>query len=370
MTNKTRRNAPRGFTLLEMMIVVLISLLIMAVIVPIFKLTTHTVQAVERKLAIYESARNILDNLAYELKQSVANERGGLFCIKKYRFMDKDPFTPPQTNLKNRFYESRREADAVFFTLHQAGGFRFNKGTSMAGSMSFPMAYPQWNMMYPEGWRASFRSSLFTRVDGGGGISATDGDYDSGYYSAQDSDVSLIEFSGCYESLSNVVKLWQEGPPAYTQHVHHYDPQFFDDLSPGRELMRPYQSIGTAMGNQKFRKVSTTRCMDIEFAWWDDTKKAFTILPDYEYAEAIYFAPIPKAVRVTITVCDPNRRGRVTLSRVVSLPSGTGYGAIYRNASSKGDRDFLNKSDSDFTPAPYNRVKNLGALEPTYGSYP
>ena len=43
----------RGFTLLEMMVVVTISLLLMVLVVPIFQICTRTVRTVERKLALY-----------------------------------------------------------------------------------------------------------------------------------------------------------------------------------------------------------------------------------------------------------------------------------------------------------------------------
>ena len=51
----------RGFTLLEMMTVLAISLGLMLIIVPVFTVSTRVVERVERKLAVYESARGILD---------------------------------------------------------------------------------------------------------------------------------------------------------------------------------------------------------------------------------------------------------------------------------------------------------------------
>src|SRR5476649_1096975 len=85
----------RAFTLVEMMVVLTVSLLLMTMIVPIFRLSTKTVQVVERKLAVYESARNVLDLVESELQLAISNEKGEHFSIKHVSWIDTDTFTPP-----------------------------------------------------------------------------------------------------------------------------------------------------------------------------------------------------------------------------------------------------------------------------------
>ncbi|HYF51762.1 MAG TPA: prepilin-type N-terminal cleavage/methylation domain-containing protein, partial [Planctomycetota bacterium] len=107
---------PRGFTLLEMMIVLSITLLMMVLIVPIFQVSTRTVQRVEQKLKTYEAARMILDLLEGEIMQAVtANERGEIFSIKNFDFKDNDKFTPDFDPAKRYSLSSRRESDMALY---------------------------------------------------------------------------------------------------------------------------------------------------------------------------------------------------------------------------------------------------------------
>jgi hypothetical protein len=63
--------------------------------------------------------------------------------------------------------------------------------------------------------------------------------------------------------------------------------------------------------------------MDLSIAVWDETDRKFHRVPSLH---AVYFAPIPKAVLIRMTVCDINKKGRISYSRVIRLPSGTGNG--------------------------------------------
>jgi prepilin-type N-terminal cleavage/methylation domain-containing protein len=91
MKNTPRRD--RGFTLLEMMTVLAIALILMMMMVEVFKVSTHTVQIVERKLAVYEAARGLLDEVEDNVRRTGYNERGELFAIKSMSFTDNDPVT-------------------------------------------------------------------------------------------------------------------------------------------------------------------------------------------------------------------------------------------------------------------------------------
>src|SRR6185436_13543238 len=111
----------RGFTLIEMLVVLAISLMLMVLVVPVFQVTTKTVQAVERKLSVYEAARNILDIIESDVKLGVVNERGGHWSLKSVAWEDNDAFTPPGSTLitgntdkaSMAYKQSRRFADAV-----------------------------------------------------------------------------------------------------------------------------------------------------------------------------------------------------------------------------------------------------------------
>lgn len=89
------RHPQRAFTLVEMMVVLTVSLLMMTMIVPIFKVSTRTVQTVERKLAVYEAARNIIEIIESDVQLAMSNEKGDHFSIKHVSWLDTDPFTPP-----------------------------------------------------------------------------------------------------------------------------------------------------------------------------------------------------------------------------------------------------------------------------------
>src|SRR6185369_16877631 len=71
-----------GFTLVEMMIVITISLALMTMVVPIFNLVTRTTIRIERKLAVYEAARMMLDFYENEIENEIYDSRGNHFGIK------------------------------------------------------------------------------------------------------------------------------------------------------------------------------------------------------------------------------------------------------------------------------------------------
>lgn len=115
-----------GFTIIEMMVVLAICVSLMLLIVPIFRVSTGTVRNVEEKLAAYEAARNILDVMEQEIKQSMMNERGEHFSIKSVPYKDTDPFTPDQTGSAatmdtTKYTYSRREACTLNLMRPQPG---------------------------------------------------------------------------------------------------------------------------------------------------------------------------------------------------------------------------------------------------------
>jgi len=309
MRNRTLK---RGFTLIELMITIALALSMVALIVPIFQISTKTVTAVERRLTIYAATRNILDILDAELRLATINERGEHFSIKKFAYMDADPFTPAGNN---KFFESRREADAVNYMNMNPGAYRWqaNSTTRLPGSYAFPLAYGEIDSFNPEGWQVSMRSTLAYQQCQ---------EYETWTLpsrATQLADVGEIASSSIFYSTN---ALWTNtnNTPRINMHLDRYPNQ----NAPGNEI-RVGRPFNTNVGQQNMRRIEGIRLMDFDIAYWDDTAQQFLNVPD---SRVVYFAPPPKAMRVTVTVCDYQKQGQVTLSRVVWLPVGLGTGTV------------------------------------------
>jgi prepilin-type N-terminal cleavage/methylation domain-containing protein len=338
-----------GFTLIEMMVVISIALIMMLLIVPIFQVTTKTVQTVERKLAVYEAARNILDMVEADVKLAVANERGGHFSMKSLAWEDNDPFTPAGTT--KHYFESRRDADAINYVKTEPAGFAGNDKSPFAGSKSFPLGYPHLSVDNPEGWKTTIRSTLAYQT----GREWFSGDYefsDTGERwnrAEQLADVGMIETGFIFYAIRDQ---WRYFNNTVVNTTEHWD-DVPDFLGPGKEIKVPPGYAGD-QGHSAQRRYVGIRLLDIDFAYWDDVAKEFKDPPDNT---AIYFWPAPKAVRVTITVCDREKRTRLTLRRVIQVPTGLGDGVVTHSA--PGDSTY----DS---PGAYNRTKYLPNLPAVY----
>jgi prepilin-type N-terminal cleavage/methylation domain-containing protein len=338
----------RGFTLIEMMVVISIAMIMMLLIVPIFTLTTRTVQTVERKLAVYEAARNILDMVEADLKLAVANERGGHFSMKSLAWEDTDTFTPVGPK---PYFESRRDADAINYVKVEPAGFTSNDKSPFAGSKSFPLAYPHLSVDNPEAWKTTIRSTLAYQT-GREWYSADFEFSDSGERwnrTEQLADVNTIETGFIFYAVRDQWRYYNDGTQYTTQH---WD-EVPDFLGPGKEIKCPPGYAGD-QGHSAQRRYVGIRLLDMDFAYWDDVAKEFKDPPDNT---AIYFWPAPKAVRVTITVCDRDKRSRLTLRRVVQIPTGLGSGEVTHGAPGDSSYD---------APGAYNRTKYLPNLPAVY----
>ncbi|MCW8129781.1 MAG: prepilin-type N-terminal cleavage/methylation domain-containing protein [Planctomycetota bacterium] len=372
--------AMRGFTLLEMMIVVAVSLMIMVLVVPIFQVTTRTVKTVERKLALYEAARNILDILEFEIRLVARNERGEAFSIKSLTFPDNDPnklVSPPGStkpgvlDVNRRGYrESRREADVASFARHQGGGFRYAMNLNKIGSMAYPLAYPEQFNRTPEAWKASIRSTLA---------------YPRGYMNGTDNSVGYIPSrTSCIDNvrLTEVEEVAHPNNPMHNSWSDTFDfmDHLYDSFAPGNEVKlsgvdavppmaagrtgttcedaaRVTEGFANAGDDAAYavrRSVGDINLTDLDISYWDDatgsaTRYSFQDPPDNC---AVYFWPTPKAVRITISVCDLDKRGVLSICRIVHLPVGLGNQVIdntFDPAQVRLDRDMY----------PYNRAKLL-----------
>lgn len=338
----------KGFTLLEMMVVVAISLSMMVLIVPIFHVVTKSVQSVERKLTLYESARNVLDIMDSEIHQCTVNERGGHFSLKRLAWQDLDSFTPP--GLK-AFSESRRQADSIQYLVRQPGGISGSAGKPLfPGSHAFPLVYPENTAnQAAEAWKATLRSTLAYQTLGDGL------EYESRPgRPMQLEDVSLIESSMIFVAVGSG---WSRTKQADGYHVRLTD-QTFDTAAPGKEikLAPPFDQNTTNPNNvsrQRQRRIDGIYLMDLDIAYWCQANGRFEYLPD---DSVVYFSRPPKAVRATITVCDRLKRGRVTLSRIIHIPVGLGSGQV-----EDARDDFLEDVVDDYKL--FDRTKKLSVLE-------
>lgn len=346
----------RGFTILEMMVVVSIALAIMLLVVPIFQVSTRTVRTIEEKLAAYEAARNILDIFEQEIRQSFENERGEHFSIKSSSWNDTDLFTPTTPASGAKLYQySRREADGVQLVKPQPGSFgatfgsSSNRGTLVNSALTHPFNYPTQFLYKPnthEAWYGSMRSTLLYPIpDVEYGQTPPD-------RAAMLNDVSLIETSMQYYARTNEPSY--PSPPSGGLIIWPNEPA--NRLSPGNEIKN--QAIWNNWINDYSRmQISGINVMDFDVSWWDETGRKFRELQS-EWTAAnsvIYFAPAPKTLRITITVCDRAKRRRVTLCRLVQVPVGMGSGSV-ENIGAGLDSN-VNQ------PGPFNRAKNLGVLE-------
>ncbi len=362
---------PRAFTLVEMMVVLTVSLLLMTMIVPVFRLSTKTVQVVERKLAVYESARNILDLVESELQLAITNEKGEHFSIKHVSWMDTDPFTPPFTgpvilpgtmDTGNIAYKhDRRISDAVNYLRLEGHGTNSNYVPSMRqfpGGKFFPLSYPILEATFPEAWKCSMRSTLLYQHDFELGEEA---DSDAGQKrwsrSEQLGDVGQVELAFIFETVANQWEGIQAAKTMYDQTANY--------LGPGREIKVPHLVGGSGgpgqLEFQRQRRGGQVKIMDLAVSYWDDTQKKYMDLPENT---VIYFFPMPKAVRTTITVCDVDKRTTLTLSRIVHLPCGSGDGNALLNPGVVADTAYFTdlKQPNNTMHAVYNRTKYLPSL--------
>ncbi len=325
----TVRRRSAGFTMLEMMVVVSICLAIMVLIVPIFQVTTRTVQTVERKLALYEAARNILDILEFEIKMAVTNERGEQFCIKSLAWKDNDPFTP-DTDATNtvHYTQSRRDADSIHYLKAQSGGFWNNFETPFPMSVSFPLAYYYHSYERPELWQGSVRTILTYPIETNSPpLTAMRDDFQ---YDRENSptrnecctDVSKIQSSIIYQNYTMTLHRQRPPGPQLQFDFSELWDKYPRRLAPGGEVWKPRAPERDFYFTEQ-KRITGINIMDLNISFWNAApgKRRFEDPPDNT---GIWFAPPPKMVRVTITVCDAEKRGRITLCRVIHIPVGTG----------------------------------------------
>jgi prepilin-type N-terminal cleavage/methylation domain-containing protein len=351
-----RRRQMRGFTLAEMIAVLAISLSLTLMIVPIFRLSTSTVQNVEEKLAAYEAARNILDVLEQEIKQAMVNERGEHFSIKHVPYKDTDMFTRDQTGNPlamdtTPYIYSRREGCALNLVRPQPGAqfsnASWDRSTLVEGTLAHPLAYNTQMIYEPtlhESWFESIRTTeMYPQPQNDSGQNVVYGEAALTRTQLLN-DVSQIELSMYLQARDNEPDIdaggmeWHNEPPYR--------------LAPGNELTTERKFMDWIDQYTRMH-LGGMNVLDFNVAYWNDVDGKFY---DAEDNTVIYFAPPPKAVRLTITVCDRLKRKEVTMSRIVQIPVAMGDGVVL-NKGAAADTNYA-------TPAPFNRQKDLTTLEP------
>ena len=364
---------PRAFTLVEMMVVLLVSLTLMTMIVPIFKVSTHTVQVIERRLAVYEAARSQLDLIEAEMRLAITNERGDHWSLKHISWLDNDPFTPVSptpplmpgvTDPTNQAYhQSRRVSDGVNYLRQEGNGVNSNwipMLKQFPGGKFFPLATPVMEHDFPEAWKCTMRSTLLYQYDlEWYQDNSTDTNQNRWNRPEQLGDVSQTEMTFVFCCISDQ---WRaRGNAGAAGGDRHFD-QIPNLLGPGREIKVPPGMAGD-IGFQVQRRLGQIKLMDLAVSWWDDTPaagggKKWKELPDNT---AVYFFPMPKAIRTTITVCDVDKRDMITLCRIINLPCGSGDGNVKMDAMDQAY--FSDKPQPNATiQAVYNRTKYMPQL--------
>jgi prepilin-type N-terminal cleavage/methylation domain-containing protein len=321
--------ASRGFTLIEMMLVVFISLIMIVMAVPIFNVSIKTVKVVERKLAVHEASRMALDMVDEILQGIVFDPRGNHFSLRRKSYPSSDPITIPGAQ---PYYQSLRRMDSAnFLTLPSA---KFDD--PIPGGFLIPCYYANTPMLRSctVGWRPDV---MFMQVLGSFQRTA--------YRTASiDSavDNSLLQFVNTYSTTP--------ASPKYPLNA----------LGPGREY---YAKDSITGGGLPKSDVRPFYAIDVAFDYWDDVERKFKELADNE---ACYFAPPPKAIRATlsfvvvhydkvaegVSVRTPAKSSRMTVSRILWLPTAGGDGVVAGTA--------INYTD----PMPYNKHIDLSQADP------
>jgi prepilin-type N-terminal cleavage/methylation domain-containing protein len=333
-----------GFTLIELMVVLLITLIIMGMLTSFFVTTTKVVSVVELKLRLNEQARGILDTLEEQIINACANERGGQFAVKGLSFTDGD------SNLKvspdNNATASKRKVDALHF-VQTAPIKAVMKGYPYSGGYPFPL-YSSWvsnsSAAHEYGMVVLFANIHYAL--------RPDGEPNTGFHPTNESDaaiknaaikndVSRLSYSILKRELNNNPRTNYTrvltDPDGAGGNYHIPGDVVPHRLEPGYELGAAQLNLNmggtsTKLAITTFQFSETTRdifdfddvhLMDLSIAVWDETDRKFYRVNDLC---AVYFAPIPKAILISITVCDLNKKGRVSFSRIIRPPTGGGEG--------------------------------------------
>jgi len=323
MKGRPRRGSGEGgFTMVELLVAVSLSVLLVGIVTMAFQVASSTIKTVQRKLDIYEAARGTLQDLAMALKPSAISERGECFIIKSVAWQDTDDANPNVDNTtpldpdgmlggeifpeesavsasntldKGKYFYSRRECDCLAFYQSTAWG-----GES-TGNLPYVGLTP-----YQGGLKLEYygHSALFK------------GPSDHAEQLANPQRM-MIRSYGAYPAASySGTKTGLPDPFDYTYRFRQWE-EF--EMRPGREYTGPGQDYLKWRARERPRGDLPT--MDFNVSFWHDGMNRFVDPPDYTM---IALAPMPRAIKVSLTIWDFEGRAYETFSRIMWLPSGVG----------------------------------------------
>jgi prepilin-type N-terminal cleavage/methylation domain-containing protein len=381
-----RRSVGKGFTIIELMVVLVITLIIMGMLTTIFVTTTKVVNVVELKLRVNEQARGILDTFEEQLMNASANERGGNFVVKGAKFTDGDPSVKVSNNAITT--ASTRYADTLNFAQTADVGRVAISNYPLKGGYPFPFYKTSIAISgHQEFALNGFLSNIHYAFSGANSTGSAR--IQSSFYGVQlatdqttiNNDISRITYELNKKTIkrrvvSQVDRSVVDGGGAYYT-VPNSSPH---SLEPGFELRGIYSGTvatqGTGSGLGYNNSMQDVHVLDFAVSVWDETDRKFHRIP---HLHAVYFAPIPKAVLVTITVCDIHKKGRASYSRIMHPRTGTGSGHFDATIVDTGAEanalatKITGKTPSETVgcklslPLPYNRLKELRVNASTAG---
>ena len=304
-----------GFTIIEMLVAVGLSILLIGVVTMAFQVAARTIEVVQRKLDIYEAARGVMQEMSMAIKPAALNFRGEYFIIKSVAWQDKDPRTPedatkvgdqlfpkmevlvvPQMDA-TRYDASRRECDCLSYIQSTIG-----RSDGGGATMPYAAASP-----YSSGYKlerfhhnALFRSS-----------------WDLNTNCLDDVLGMNIKPFGMYANMPYETLYGADTDGDGKDEAFTY--QYFEceefELRPGRDYS------GTSVNARSGRGRADIASMDFNVSFWHDGVRRFIDPPDYTM---VAISPLPRAIKIAVSIWDYDGRDYETFCRIIWLPAGVG----------------------------------------------
>ena len=319
-STRGKTGAESGFTMVELLVAVSLSVLLVTVVTMAFQVSANTIKTVQRKLDIYEAARGHMHNFALAFKPAGLTLAGDHFIIKSCAWQDDDPDTPamlpaeqtgaqlfarstapdatkPMDTIK--YERSRREADFLGFTQSTLVGDSKGSDIPYAGQTPGSLGFKSERFSH---------SLLSVQTDDN---MTLDPPFADGILNVQR---MYIEAHGKY-----FIPVRSDQHDASWNYFHRYSQLEEFEWRPGREFG------GVSEGYDRYRGVERYRAdvyaMDFNVSFWHDRVRKYIDPPDFTM---IAIAPIPSSIKCTVTVWDFDGKDYETFSRLIWLPAGVG----------------------------------------------
>ena len=318
MARSRRPGSEGGFTIVELLVAVSLGVLLVSVVTMAFQVTAGTIKTVQRKLDIYEAARGVLQEMAMAMKPAGLTLRGEHFIIKSVAWQDEpgvdpsDQVTPEDTDKAGaqmlakmtspvgdamdatRYQFSRRECDCFVYAQSSM------TGTGCGTDPSFGYAAYNQGGLLSECWRHSLLN---------------ESSWGFNHYDIFRVLEMEIEPQGKNFTMpSNDQRDDPDGDG--TESWFRSSSQLEEyEFRPGRE----YSGTSEVFGASRSR--ANIKAMDFNVSFWHDQLQRYVDPPDYTM---IALAPLPRSIKVTVSIWDFDGKGYETFSRIIWLPAGIG----------------------------------------------